>query len=488
MNIKFCGAAREVTGSSHLIEIDGQKILLDCGLFQGQDTAQKNQEFLFNPRELKAVILSHAHIDHSGRLPVLAKQGYKGPIYCTPPTIDLCDVMLRDSARLQMQDAEYLREHFKQETEPLYTEVDVDLLMKLFVPKNYEKEFEILPNVKVSFYEAGHVFGSSQIVIKSTEQGVNRKLIFTGDLGRKYMPILNDPKQIDSGDILITESTYASHVHDSFSYVYDEMKWIINDVIKRGGKILIPGFSLERTQELVYVLHKLYLDKQIPEIPIFVDSPLATKISKVFMKFSKFYDDQSFRDFLGKAKSPFAFKNLKYLTRKKESQQLNHFEQPCIIIAGSGMCTGGRILHHLRNQASNDKNLILIVGYMAKGTLGRRIVEQKRKIKIFNEYHDLRADVVALNEFSGHADKLELLENIKNIKGLNQVFIVHGEDLETSVMRDNIYNLLKFKGRVDIPTFGEEYLIYDHKVESDVADKSARAWQEWTENRDVESY
>jgi metallo-beta-lactamase family protein len=490
MKIKFCGAAKNVTGSSHLIEVNGKKILLDCGLFQGKaEEAQKlNAEFLFDPREIDAMILSHAHIDHCGRIPYLANKGFRGPIYCTRPTVDLCRVMLMDTARLQAQDAEFLKKHLNQDFLPLYNEGDVDRTLLQFNSKDYDKPFEVIPGITATLYEAGHVLGSAQIFLDIKEKDGRRKVLFTGDLGRKYLPILNDPKQIKEADILITESTYASHIHDSFSYVFDELKWAVNDVVARGGKILIPGFSLERTQEVIYVLHKLYLDKQIPELPIFVDSPMSSQISKIFMKYADFYDNESLKDFLGRASSPFAFNKLTYISRKIESQKLNNYNYPCIIIAGSGMCTGGRILHHLLHKASDPRNLILVVGYMAKGTLGRRIVEKKRQLKIFNEYVNLKADVIALNEFSGHADKLELLENIKNIKGLKQIFVVHGEELETSVMRDNIYNILKFKGRVDVPTLGEDFLIHNGQIESVVGEQTEKYWREWQEGRDVESY
>lgn len=492
MIIKFCGANKEVTGSCHLVSVKKQKFLLDCGIFQGGDktenTIDKNREFIFTPSKIQAVLLSHAHQDHAGRLPFLAKNGFTGKIHCTIPTIDLCRVMLADAAAIQKQDAEFYREHFKKEIEPLFNAHDVDLVMNQFVPHEYNEPFFLAPNIKVTFVEAGHVFGSAQIIIEIDDEGVKRRLIYTGDLGRKYLPILNDPEVISSGDILITESTYASHVHDSFNYVFDELKWIINDVVARGGKIIVPGFSLERTQEIVYVLHKLFLDKKIPALPIFVDSPLAIKVSRVFMKYSDYYDNQSFKDFLINGNSPFDFKHVKYLMTKPESQKLNHFSQPCIIIAGSGMCNGGRILHHLKNNVEDPRNLILVVGFMAKGTLGRRLVEKKREIKIFGEYFNLKSDVVALNEFSGHADKLELLEHIKAIKGLKQIFIVHGEELETSVMRDNIYNILKFKGRVDIPNFGEEYSIFDSRVESNIENKSQMYWQAWQESKDFESY
>lgn len=480
MKIKFCGANKNVTGSRHLLEINGQKVLLDCGLAQGGSSEENylaNSELLFDPQEIDYVVLSHAHMDHSGNIPTLIKQGFKGPIHCTNPTIELCDVMFADSANIQKQDALFLKRHFNdtgKEIEPLYTLADAKKALKLFIGHEYNESFELFPGVKVTFYDAGHVFGSAQVYLEIKEGEHFYRLAFTGDYGRRFMPILNDPYQIPAADILITESTYASHIHDSFQYVFEELEWIVNDVVARGGKIIVPGFSLERTQELVYVLHKLYLEKRIPEIPIFVDSPLSTKISKVFIKHTNYYDDESFRDFLGQAKSPFAFDKLRYITSKEDSQKLNTYDKSCIIISASGMCTAGRILHHLKFNVSNPKNLILVIGFMAKGTLGRRIVEQKRRVKIFNEYYDLKADVVALNEFSAHGDKLELLDNIKKMSGLRQIFVVHGEELESEVMRDNIYNILKFKGRVDVPDLGEEYIINGTNIESRLTGKKDR--------------
>ena len=463
MKIKFCGADKNVTGSRHLIEINNKKILLDCGLFQGGfsrlEKHKMNNKFLFDPKKIDVVILSHAHIDHAGNLPTLVKQGFKGKIYCTKPTIELLGVMLEDSAKIQAQDVDYLKKRFEAVIEPLYSKVDVVHTLKKMVGVDYGQCFEVEEGCKATFYDAGHVLGSAQTLLEIKEGNKSYKLVYTGDLGRKNMPILNDPYQILEADFLITESTYAEHIHDTFDYVFDEMKWAINDVVARGGKIIVPGFSLERTQELVYVLHKLYLDKKIPAVPIFVDSPMSTKISKVFMNNVDYYDDQSFRDFLGRARSPFAFKNLKYITSVEESKKLNYYKGSCIIISASGMCNAGRIIHHLKHNIENPKNLILIIGYMAEGTLGRRIVEQKRKVKIFGQYYNLKADVLEMNEFSAHADKLDLLANVQNMKKLKKVFIVHGEKFATSYLRDCIKNVLKFKGEVIVPELGEKIMI-----------------------------
>ncbi|NQT49114.1 MBL fold metallo-hydrolase [Candidatus Kuenenbacteria bacterium] len=466
MKIKFCGADQNVTGSRHLLEINGIKILLDCGMFQGgnRDKIRKlNEEFLFDPKEVDYVLISHAHIDHCGMLPRLVKMGFNGKVISTTANRDLMEVMLLDSAHIQVQDAKYVKKHFKGKSEflrePLYTDKDVKKAMELFVGYNYFKKFKLHENIWVTLYDAGHVLGSAIIGIDFKDGKEQRRLVFTGDLGRKYMPILNDPYQVDHADILITESTYASHLHDSIDSVYEEVTWAVNDVIKRGGKIIVPSFSFERTQAFVYVLHQLYDQGKIPKIPIFVDSPLSTRISKVFDKYRDYYDNETFRDFLDKKKSPFYFNEIKYTKSVEESKKLNFYKKPCIIISASGMCEAGRIMHHLKNHMTDPKNMILVIGFMAQGTRGRMIVEGKPRIKIYGEKYPLKADVVVLNSFSSHADKLELLEYIKNISDLKNIFIVHGEESECAMLRDNIYNILKLKCRVDVADMGEEFEI-----------------------------
>lgn len=469
MKIKFCGAAQNVTGSNHLLEINGKKILLDCGLFQGgkkEKVREMNRDFLYDPKEIDYLLLSHAHIDHSGRIPLLVKKGFKGRIFCTQATKELSEVMLLDSAHIQVQDAEFVKKDLGKKIDPLYTEVHVHEAIKLFETFEYLQKFKLDDGIWVTFYDAGHVLGSAIVVIDFKEKTYSKRLVFTGDLGRKYMPILNDPYQVKSANILITESTYASRLHDSFSNVKEELTWIINDVVKRRGKIIVPGFSFERTQELVYILHELYNEKKIPQVPIFVDSPLSSKISKVFDKYRDYYDDETFRDFLDKKQSPFYFKQIKYTESVAESKKLNSYNKPCIIISASGMCEAGRIKHHLKNNIEDGRNLILVIGFMAQGTRGRLIVEGRRKIRIFGKNYKLKADVAIMNSFSAHADKLELLEYIKNIEDLENIFIVHGEETEGAVLRDNIYNILKLKKRVDIVDFGEEFEITDKGTES----------------------
>jgi len=462
MKIKFCGATKSVTGSQHLLTVNGQKLLLDCGLVQGGDkklARERNEKFLFSPSDVKAVILSHAHIDHAGNLPTLVKAGFKGPIFSTLATKDLAKVLLEDSAHIQEQDADFILRHFGQRVVPLYTLKDVRPVMRRFRTYEYGQKFSVLPGVRVRFEDAGHVLGSAVEIIEIREKRRKIRLAFTGDLGRRHMPILNDPYQIRQADVLITESTYASHLHDSFDNVYQELQWIIKDVVKRKGKIIIPGFSLERTQALVYVLHELYMQKKIPQIPIFVDSPLSSRISKVFNRHQKYYDKETFITFLRKRKSPFYFKGLTYIEDKEESKKLNYFHGSCIIIAASGMCEAGRIQHHLKYHISNPNNLILVVGFMARGTLGRDIVEGQPRVKIFKRWYKNNAEMIVLNAFSAHADKLDLLDYIRRIKGLKKIFIVHGEETECSVLRDNLYNINHFRGKIIIPEYGQEFKI-----------------------------
>ena len=461
MKIKFCGAARSVTGSRHLLEINGQKILLDCGMFQGgaKDKARaQNENFLFNPKEVDVVLLSHAHIDHCGMLPRLMKLGFKGKIYSTAATRELAEVMLLDGAHIQAQDAKYVKEELGKTIMPLYTEVEVLATMKLFEPFEYRQKFKLSENVWVTFYDAGHVLGSAITVIDFKED-VWRRFVFTGDLGRKYMPILNDPYQVEYADFLITESTYASHLHDPIGAVREQLTRVVNEVVARKGKIIVPGFSFERTQELVYVLHELYDQGKIKKIPIFVDSPLSSEISNVFDHWRNYYDVETFRNFLDKNKSPFYFEEIKYTKSVDESKALNIFDGSCIIISASGMCETGRIKHHLKNHMSDLKNLILVVGFMAEGTRGRQIVEGAAKIRIFGEMIPLRAEVVVMNAFSAHADKMELLDYIGRIRDLKHVFCVHGEETECQVLRDNIHHILKLSCRVDVANLGEEFIL-----------------------------
>lgn len=467
MKIHFWGAAREVTGSRHLLEVNGKKILLDCGMFQGsrKEAEGKNREFGFDPKTIDAVILSHAHIDHSGCLPLLVKQGYKGPIYSTFATRDLCNFMLMDSAFIQEKDAEYMNKRHKKDpskataSQPIYNEEDAQQTLLQFYGIGYETSFVVADGVVCSFYNAGHILGSAlvHLVINDKETNKTYRLAFTGDLGRKNLPILSDPTPMPPTEYLITESTYGNRFHESMLDAGAKLKEIVNRVAQRGGKIIIPAFSVERTQEMIYQLNVLWQKKEIPDLPIYVDSPLSVNVSEVFINHPECFDKEIYDEFLNNRKNPFGFGRLQYTHSVDESKALNNINGPAIIISSSGMCENGRILHHLKNNVENERNLILIVGYMAQNTLGRRILEKQPIIKIFDQEYHLRAEVEVMNAFSGHADRSDLLEYITNIKDLKKVFLVHGEESQSLSLRD----FLKESGvpAVEVPARGETYTV-----------------------------
>jgi metallo-beta-lactamase family protein len=473
MKIQFWGANREVTGSRHLIEVNGKKILLDCGMFQGRrkDTEEKNKTFGFDPKEIDAVILSHAHIDHSGCLPLLVKQGYKGPIYSTFATRDLCNFMLMDSAFIQQKNAEYMNKRLKrknknaQEVEPLYDGEDAQKALCQFYGIGYETAFVVSEGVVCSFYNAGHILGSALIhlLIKDSETGETYRFAFTGDLGRKNLPILKDPTPMPPTEYLIIESTYGNRFHESMTDAGAKLKEIVNRVAERGGKIIVPAFSVERTQEMIYHLNVLWQNKEIPDIPVFVDSPLSVNISEVFINHPECYDKHVYEQFIANRKNPFGFGRLQYTHSVDDSKALNAINGPAIIISSSGMCENGRILHHLKNNVEDERNLILIVGFMAKHTLGRKLVEKQPVVKIFDEEYKLNAEVEVMNAFSGHADRSDLLEYINRIKDLKKVFLVHGEESQSISLQE----YLKETGveNVVIPYRGDTVEVFDKKPE-----------------------
>ncbi|MBU0668282.1 MBL fold metallo-hydrolase [Patescibacteria group bacterium] len=436
MKIKFCGAAREVTGSRHLLEVNGKKIMLDCGLFQGrrQESDEKNREYCIDPKEIDVIILSHAHIDHSGGLPFYVKGGFKGQIFSTFATRDLCNYMLMDSAFIQEKDAEYMNKKNAKKglplIEPLYTTDDACDTLKLFYGVSYEKAFVVTEGVVCSFYDAGHILGSSLIhlIIHDKETDQRYTLAFTGDLGRKNLPILRDPQILPPADYLITECTYGDRFHESILDADKRLKEVVIRTVKRGGKILIPAFSVERTQEIVYHLNILWQNKEIPDVPIYVDSPLAANVTEVFTNHPECFDRETFREFIVNRKNPFGFGRLKYTRDVEESKALNDLNGPAIIISASGMCENGRILHHLKNNIEDPRNTIMVVGFMAQNTLGRKIVDGNEIVNIFGEPYHLRAEVCKMDAFSGHADRSDLLDYISRVEGVKKIFLVHGEE------------------------------------------------------------
>lgn len=464
MNITFHGAARMVTGSKHLLEVDGLRILLDCGMFQGHDEEVKalNTSLPVDPKSLDYIVLSHAHIDHSGLIPYFIKQGFKGQVICTLATKDLVSIMLEDSGKIQEHDAEFMNEKNERHhlnkplIEPLYTADDAIASGKYFLGVNYNSSYDLSPNVTVTFQDAGHILGSSIVEIRDNAQG--KKLVFTGDLGRKGLPILKDPVQIHDADYLITESTYGNRVHETVGDMEISIKKVVADTVARGGKIIIPSFSVGRTQEIVYLLHLLWEKKEIPAIPIYVDSPLSKKATEVFQRHPECYDAETYESFLMDSVNPFGFQNLTYISEVADSIALNDLHHPAIIISSSGMCENGRILHHLKKNLPNPNNTILIVGYQAQGTLGRRLVEGASEVTIHGKIRPVEAEVIVLNSFSAHADKDELFEFATHIQGLKKVFLVHGEEAQSLPFAER----LKTEGHipeVEVPSRGQSFVL-----------------------------
>lgn len=460
MEIQFYGGARAVTGTMHVITVRGERILLDCGLYQGkrQEAEERNRNFPFDPASIDAMVLSHAHIDHSGNIPQLAKLGFTGNIFCTHATRDLCGIMLQDSGHIQEKDAEYLNKKRARTGQPpltpIYSARDAMRAMNQFVSSGYLRPIPVANGVTATFYDAGHILGSAITALDIEENGRSMRLVFSGDLGRPNMPILSDPAILDQADILFTESTYGGRFHDDYPTVNQKLAQIVNDTYARGGKIIVPAFSVGRTQEIVYALHQLTLEGQIPELPIFVDSPLSVNATQVFRMHPECYDEET-RELLLQTRDVFGFGKLRYIENVEESKKLNRMKKPCIIISASGMCEAGRILHHLRNNIEDERNTILIVGFMAENTLGRRLVEGIPEIRIFGEEYRLAAQVVKLNAFSAHADHDELLSWISNYdrERLRNIFILHGEFAGSEALAHGLSSI--GYSQVTIPERGE---------------------------------
>jgi len=466
MQIQFFGAARTTTGSMHMLHIDGNRFLLDCGLFQGRrkESYKKNKNFPFDPKDVTALLLSHAHIDHCGNIPNLVKNGFKGTVYCTSATEELCRALLRDSAHIQEKDVQYVNKKRARKglepMEPLYTMEDAENSLYHFQGIYYRRPFHILKNTRVKFLDAGHILGSALTVIDVKENGNSHRILFTGDLGRKNMPILKDPEVPSGVNTLIIESTYGKRLHGDILETDKKLEKIINRVAERKGKIIVPSFSVGRTQELVYSIKRLVDEGRIPKIPVFVDSPLSVNVTEIFRHHYECYDAET-RDLFLEGEDPFGFCCITYIRQVEKSKELNNYSKPCIIISASGMCEAGRILHHLKNNVEDPRNLVLIVGFMAENTLGRRIVEREPKIKIFGEPYTLKAEVEILNEFSAHADYKEILEYFTQLNKQNtiqQVFVVHGEESQSLAMAEKIKEI--FKGKVFVPKPEEIFPIH----------------------------
>ncbi len=463
MKITFDGAAQTVTGSRHLIEVNGHKLLLDCGLFQGKrdENYTRNQNFEFDPATLDAVILSHAHIDHSGNLPNLVKNGFRGPIYATPPTATLGDIMLQDSAHIQEQDTVYVNKKRAARglpaMEPLYTIADAIEAIDKYYPVKYEDAFSPVPGVTVRFFNAGHILGSAAIRLDVVENGQHKSLWFSGDIGRLGLPLLPDPVLPSDVDYLLMECTYGDENHDSVDAAYAKFKDIVAKTIKRGGKIIIPAFAVGRTQEIIYFLNMMISEGAIAPLPVYVDSPLAVAASKIFKGYPDYFDEETF-DFIREEKHPaLDFKGLHYVGTVEESKALNDKKGPMVIISASGMAEAGRILHHLKNNIEDSNNSVLICGWQAPNTLGRRLVDKDPRVKIFGEEYQLRAEVVTINGLSAHAGQDFLLKYAGAVKGrVKKIFLVHGEADAASIFQTK----LKEAGIGPV-----EYPIYQQQVE-----------------------
>lgn len=452
MEITFHGAAGIVTGSCHLLSINQKKYLLDCGMFQGRKeiTKMNYDPFAFDPKKIEAVILSHAHIDHSGLIPKLYKKGFRGKVYCTKATKDLCRIMLEDSADIQEREAEYDNKRLRRKglplREPLYTKKDALNCMKLFKAYNYDDIISVSEDVNAVFKDAGHILGSSIVEVFAKEKGNAKKIVFSGDIGKLDSPIIRNPTFIKEADFVLVESTYGGRIHEDIT----ERKQMLIDIIgknyKKGGRLMIPCFAIERTQEIIYNLNEFTEKGLMENIPVFVDSPLATKATEIFVRHPECYDEE-IKDLIAEGDMPFQFPKLKFIKALKDSKKLNDYHDPCIIIAGSGMCTGGRIKHHLKNHLNEENSTVLFVGYQAVGTLGRRIRSGQKKVKIYGRWYDVKVNIESIGGFSAHGDKEFLLQWLCNFKDKPKIFIVHGEPEEAKSLKEEV---VKFNKNVSI--------------------------------------
>ena len=442
MKITFYGAAQTTTGSMHLVEANGKRILLDCGLYQGhrKEAFEKNRNLPVDAKTIDYVILSHAHIDHSGNLPQLVRQGFRGRVFARQSTMELCDIMLRDSCFLQKRDLEYVnkkrRKEGKKLFEPLYEESDVNALMQLFVPTHMHEPREIARGLTLEFFNAGHILGSAlvQLDVRS-DHGHNHRLLFSGDLGQPNQPILRHYEYPSGADILLLESTYADRFHPSADDVELKLERMLKYIDRHNSKLLIPAFSVGRTQQIIYYLNKIADRGKFPrEVRVFIDSPLSQKATKIYANHREVYNEEA-RAMLAAGKNPLEFPGMQFVGTPEESMALNDMPGPMIIIAASGMCEGGRVVHHLKHCIQDPDNIVLIVGFQAENTLGRRVVEKKNPLRIFGEEVELKAQVEVINALSAHADRAGLTDWLDEVKdNVRRAFAVHGEPEKVAAM------------------------------------------------------
>ena len=465
IKLQFLGAAQNVTGSRHLLEANGVRLLVDCGLYQERQFRDRNfEKFTADPESLDAVLLTHAHLDHSGLLPKLVKEGFKGRIYCTGATAEIAKIILFDSAKLQVEDIAYKRKRHQKQGKlgpypykPLYTIEDVEATLPLFCPVEYRESFDLGNGVEATLYDAGHVLGSSIIRVKVRQEGQERIIIFSGDIGRPGRPIICDPTVFDKADYVLIESTYGDRVHSNGNDVKNAIAEVINSTIKMGGNIVIPSFALERSQETLFYINELICEKAIPRIKVFLDSPMASKITEVFKHHTDLFDKET-TELVNNHHSPFNFPDLQFTGTANESKAINDINEPIIVIAGSGMCTGGRIKHHLVNNISRPQSTIMFIGYQAIGTLGRLITDGKNPIRILGNRYDVKARIARINGFSAHADRNELVEWLTNLKAPpRKVFIVHGEENSAKTLGKYLRKITGWS--VDVPEYKQEVLL-----------------------------
>lgn len=442
MRINFHGAAHTVTGSQHLLEINGHKLLLDCGMYQGRraESYQRNLNFRYSPSGVDAAILSHAHIDHSGNLPNLVKQGYEGAIYVTHATKDIASAMLLDSGHIQESDAEFVNkkraERGEEPIEPLYTQADAEKVTGMFAGVNYEEAFEPIPGVVARFYEAGHILGSAGVSLEIEEKGRKIHLWFSGDIGRFKLPLLRDPVLPTRADYMIMESTYGDKRHNDPELAFNEFHDVVKRTVERGGKVIVPAFAVGRTQEIVYHLNRMMFENGVPSVPVYVDSPLAVKASDIFKSHLECFDDET-KEFVRESRHPaLDFKMLNYVRSVDESKALNQRTDPMVIISASGMAETGRILHHIKNNIENPKNTICIVSWQAPDTLGRRLADREPQVRIFGETYNRKCDVATIGGLSGHAGQDLLVRYATGVKGsVKDIFLVHGEEKQAMTLK-----------------------------------------------------
>jgi len=465
MKLKFCGAAREVTGSCHLITLqDGYKILLDCGLYQGENDNLDdfNDKFFFKPHEIDCVILSHAHIDHCGRLPKLVKNGFTGSIFCTHPTKGLTSILLVDSAKIQEEDFKYYNRKAKKNNlplrkEPLYTVTDVYKTMKQFVSYGYDNSFHVHPSVKVLFRDAGHILGSANVSLHIKENNRTIRLDFTGDIGRPNRPILRDPVQMLEAEYIICESTYGNKEHQSAPNELNTLRDIIHRIcVEKRGKLIIPAFSVGRTQELIYMMDQLSNARELPNIPVYIDSPLAVNATDIFAAHPECFDEETFK-YLMYDSNPFGFNNLKYVRDIRQSKRINSFNNPCIIISASGMANAGRVKHHLLNNIENPRNGVLIVGYCTPNSPGGILMAGGKELSLFGQIKQVNAEVFVMDSFSAHGDRKEMTAFLSNqTNSAKTIFLVHGEYERQTSFKEYLHHN-GFEGKsIEIPSLGDE--------------------------------